>query len=291
MPLVRLPGERITGSWSVEVMGIFKTFLRGLGARPVFRPQGKTDARVYAVGDIHGRVDLLDDLLAKIAADAASAARKTVYIVFLGDLIDRGPDSAAVVERLRTYAPTFAKTVFIAGNHEEVFLRILHGEIDILPDWMKFGGSECIRSYGLDPRSFRRIEPAAALERLRAAVPPAHIDFVESFVDTFQFGDYLFVHAGIRPGVDLIEQDQFDLRWIREPFLSGEDEHGMLVVHGHTIVSEVDERTNRIAIDTGAYRSGILTALVVENDRRWYLETAGAKASDVDAQSEAGEPE
>lgn len=234
------------------------------------------------MGDIHGRIDLLDQMLALIEADCASRSPKETYIVFLGDLIDRGPDSAAVVERLRTYAPEFAKPIFIAGNHEEVYLRILGGEIEILPDWLQFGGGECIQSYGLDPAALGRMEPGSALEKLKAAVPQAHIDFVESFCDTFRFGDYLFVHAGIRPGIDLVEQDPFDLRWIREPFLSGKEEHGLLVVHGHTIVAAVDERPNRIGIDTGAYRSGVLTVLAVEDGERRYLATA------ADADSGAG---
>ena len=117
------------------------------------------------------------------------------------------------------------------------------------------------------------MEPAAAVERLRSQVPPAHIEFIESFADTFRFGDYLFVHAGIRPGVPIEDQDKADLRWIREPFLTDSKEHGCVVVHGHTIVEQVEERRNRIGIDTGAYQSGILTALAIEYDRRWFLDT------------------
>ena len=258
-------------------MGLFRRLSQG--RKGGFRPRGKAGARAYAVGDIHGRLDLLDRLLEMIDADSASRPELKTYIVFLGDLIDRGPDSAGVVERLRNYSPAFARPIFIAGNHEEVFLRILHGEIDILPDWLQFGGAECIRSYGLDPKALARMEPHEALEQLKAAVPASHVEFVESFCDTFRFGDYLFVHAGIRPGVDLNEQDQFDLRWIREPFLSGEEEHGVMIVHGHTIAPAVDERPNRIGIDTGAYHSGILTALAVEDEQRWYLATTSAEAA------------
>ncbi|MEA3032392.1 MAG: serine/threonine protein phosphatase 1, partial [Sphingomonadales bacterium] len=114
-----------------------------------------------------------------------------------------------------------------------------------------------------------------ALTLLRAHVPRGHIEFLESFGDTFSFGDYLFVHAGIRPGIGLDDQARRDLRWIREPFLSDAKEHGFVVVHGHTIVPDVEERPNRIGIDTGAYRSGILTALAVEDEERWYLSTGG----------------
>jgi serine/threonine protein phosphatase 1 len=236
-------------------------------------PRGKEGARAYAVGDIHGRLDLLEALLATIEADISARPRRRNYVVFLGDLIDRGPDSAGVVERLRTYQPSYARPIFRAGNHEEVLLRMLAGDKEILPSWLKFGGAECARSYGLDPDALRRVDEEGALQLLQAKVPRSHRDFIESFADTFSFGDYLFVHAGIRPGIAIEEQNRYDLRWIREPFLSDAKEHGCVVVHGHTIVGRVEERPNRIAIDTGAYHSGVLTALAVEDEQRWYLST------------------
>lgn len=244
-------------------------------------PRGTPGARAYAVGDIHGRLDLLDALLAKIEADIAARDARRTFIVFLGDLIDRGADSAGVVERLRTYRPRGARPIFLAGNHEEVMLEILGGRADILPDWMKFGGAECVASYGVDVDRLRRMDEHAAVELLRKAVPPAHIKFLESFGDTFRFGDYLFVHAGIRPGLNLETQDRRDLRWIREPFLSDGKEHGFVVVHGHTIGESVEERANRIGIDTGAYRTNILTAVAVEDDRRWYLSTAPGSSDEA----------
>ena len=237
-------------------------------------PRGKEGARAYAVGDIHGRLDLLDDLLAKIEADIAARPRRRNFIIFLGDLIDRGQDSAGVDERLRNYQPRHGRPIFLAGNHEEVLLRLLVGDKDILASWLKFGGAECARSYGLDPDALRRVDEEGALQLLQAKVPRSHREFLESFADTFSFGDYLFVHAGIRPGIAIEDQARYDLRWIREPFLSDAKEHGCVVVHGHTIVSRVEERPNRIAIDTGAYHSGVLTALAVEDGRRWYLSTA-----------------
>ena len=259
-------------------MSFFKALSDSLlGTRNIVR-RGKSGARAYAVGDIHGRLDLLDLLLAKIAEDIGARPGKRTYIVFLGDLIDRGPDSAGVVERLLNYRPDFATPIFLAGNHEEVMLRALKGEPDILGDWLKFGGAECLASYGIDAAALSRMEADKAAELLRSKVPSAHIDFLEGFADTFRFGDYLFVHAGIRPGIPLEEQDQFDLRWIREPFLSGSHEHGPMVVHGHTIVSEVEERAHRICIDTGAYHSGILTAVGIEDDQRWYLSATADSA-------------
>jgi serine/threonine protein phosphatase 1 len=246
------------------------------------RPVGSPGARAYAIGDIHGRLDLLDGLLARIEADIAERRSKRNFIIFLGDLIDRGPESAGVVERLRTFRPSWAKPIFLAGNHEEVLLSMLAGEKGILPSWLKFGGVECARSYGIDPTALKRLDEEAALQLLQAKVPRAHREFLEGFADTFRFGDYLFVHAGIRPGIAIEDQARFDLRWIREPFLTDAKDHGFVVVHGHTIVGRVEERPNRIAIDTGAYHSGVLTALVVEDDKRRYLAT-GAETANADS--------
>lgn len=254
-------------------MGLLNKFSFGLLGEEE-SPRGKAGARAYAVGDIHGRLDLLDALLRRIDEDMDKRRPKKTFIVFLGDLIDRGPDSAGVVERLRTWRPRHGRPIFLSGNHEEVLLRILGGDATIVPDWLKFGGAECARSYGIDVDALRRMEDEAAIEAIRAKVPRAHREFLGNFADTFRFGDYLFVHAGIRPGLPVEDQDPHDLRWIREPFLGDAKEHGFVVVHGHTMVPEVDERPNRIAIDTGAYHSGILTALGIEDRERWLLSTA-----------------
>lgn len=250
-------------------------------------PRGKEGCRAYAVGDIHGRLDLLDRLIENIEADMASRERRRTFIIFLGDLIDRGPESAGVVERLRTYRNPDAKLVFLGGNHEEVLLNILAGQRGVLPSWLKFGGMECAASYGIDPEELRGMHEDLALDLVRAKVPRAHREFLDSFADTFSFGDYLFVHAGIRPGVAVDEQSRKDLRWIRDPFLSDAKEHGFVVVHGHTIVERVEERPNRIAIDTGAYHSGVLTALAIEDDRRWFLTGAESDAAEERVESEA----
>lgn len=261
-------------------------FFRKLPRPSDARPEGLAGRRAYAIGDIHGRLDLLDELLSHIEADARGRPPVDTYVVFLGDLIDRGPDSAGVVERLRTYSPLFAKPIFIIGNHEEVLLRVLDGEAQVFKDWLSFGGAECVRSYGLNPKELNRMEAADAIQRLREAVPRDHVEFLESFVDTFRFGSYLFVHAGIRPDVQLQDQSEFDLRWIREPFLSHKNDHGVVVVHGHTIVPEIDERTNRICIDTGAYASGVLTALAIEGHDRWYLSARGESEPSGEASTE-----
>jgi serine/threonine protein phosphatase 1 len=258
-------------------MGLVDRLRRMVAAAPP-AVRGAADARAYAIGDIHGRLDLLDRLLALIEADAAGRPRRRTFLIFLGDLIDRGPSSKGVVERLRTLRPEWAKPVFLAGNHEEVMQRVLAGEEGVLPSWLKFGGAECLESYGIDPEALKRLDETVAIRKVQAGIPRAHAEFLAGFGDTFRFGDYLFVHAGIRPGLPVEHQQVKDLRWIRDPFLSDAKEHGFVVVHGHTITDAVEERGNRIGIDTGAYVSGRLTAIAIEDERRWYLSTGGEPA-------------
>lgn len=239
--------------------------------------------RLYAVGDVHGRDDLLEQLLERIESDNAARKPAKTVLLFLGDLIDRGPSSAQVIERLSSYQPEGFRLVFLSGNHEEVLLSILDGEMRLLPEWLRFGGAECLASYGVDQDKIRRIEPRRALPMIRDAIPAKHVEFVRAFDDTFRAGGYLFVHAGIRPGVPLEEQSQSDLRWIREPFLSDGAEHGFLVVHGHTVREEVEERVNRIGIDTGAYRHGVLTAIGLEGADRWFVQATDSAATESDS--------
>jgi len=239
-------------------------------------PAGARGWRAYVVGDLHGRLGLLEQLLDKIHEDIERRPARKVLLVFVGDLIDRGPNSAQVVERLRIYERPGIRTVFLLGNHEEVLLRILAGEPDLIEKWRSFGGSECLKSYGVDPAALSGLDDEDALAVVTRAIPRKHVEFLESFDDSCRFGDYLIVHAGIRPGVEFDQQRQADLRWIRDPFLFDETDHGFVVVHGHTIRPEVEMRPNRIGIDTGAYRSGILTALAIEGSDSWLLDTRTA---------------
>ena len=241
--------------------------------RGIAEPSVPAGYRVYGIGDIHGRLDLLNDTLSRIEADIDGRPRADNIIVFLGDLIDRGPASAEVVERLRTYRREGVRTVFLSGNHEEVLLRLIRGESRFLRDWLSFGGAECARSYGVSSTALGRMDADQAVVHLRQKIPDNHRRFLEGFVDTFRIGSYLFVHAGVRPGVPLSEQTQSDLRWIRGPFLENDDDHGFIVVHGHTIAGEIDVRANRVGIDTGAYRTGVLTAMGLEGKERWFLQT------------------
>ena len=248
-----------------------RLFSKKASPRQAVGPAGN---RAYAIGDIHGRLDLLERLLAQVEADNAERPTATSWLVFLGDLIDRGPDSRGVIERLAASPPGFARPVFIKGNHEEVFLSVLEGDHRGLKEWLAYGGSECAESYGLSMGWMLNATSAEIMERLIAQVPRAHVRFLAEMADSFRFGDYLFVHAGIRPGVALEQQSSRDLRWIREGFLDDRRDHGMVVVHGHTIVERPQEHPNRIALDTGAYRSGRLTAIGLEAGERWFIEAS-----------------
>jgi serine/threonine protein phosphatase 1 len=256
---------------------VLRKLFSGLTASAGKERGGKPGARAYAVGDVHGCLRLLDELLAKIEADLAERPVSEAFLIFVGDLIDRGPDSAGVVERLRRYSYPGVKPIFLMGNHEEYLLKVLSCEPGKLDTWLSYGGKECVRSYGLSPEKLSAMPEGEAMLLVRRTVPDKHRHFLSSFADTFRFGDYLFVHAGLRPGVPLAEQSRADLRWIREPFLEDGGDHGFLIVHGHTIVDEVEERPNRIGIDTGAYRTGVLTAMVIEGSGRRYLSTAGIR--------------
>lgn len=255
-------------------MTAFANFWRKPRAALAGDPAIPDGRRVYAIGDVHGRDDLLARLLARIEDDNVSRGPAATTIVFLGDLIDRGPASRQVIERAMTYRPSGIATVFIAGNHEDVLCRILGGDHRLITDWLRFGGAECANSYGLDGERLRLLDPGKAAADLRAAIPRSHQAFLESFCDTLSAGDYLFVHAGIRPGIPIERQRVEDLRWIRGPFLDFDGRHEQFVVHGHTISAEVDEAPGRIGIDTGAYASGVLTAIGLEGTERWVLQAA-----------------
>lgn len=246
-------------------------FRREAAVRPVF--SGPTGERLYAVGDIHGRLDLLDDLLNRIVEDLERQPVKTARLVFLGDFVDRGPNSAGVIDRLSQLARSNVKTHFLMGNHEEMLLRVLAGEPSITYDWLRFGGDACAESYGLSPTLLATMDETQIVSLLRQAFVESHLVFLQELDNFARFGDFLLVHAGIRPGVKIKDQQAVDLRWIRAPFLTDRRNHGVMVLHGHTTTDGVDHRSNRIGIDTGAYRTGILTAAVVESTDIRFLST------------------
>lgn len=229
--------------------------------------------RVYAFGDIHGRYDLLEELFQLTSRDYQNRGRARTTMVFLGDLIDRGPDSRRVVERLMALAQTPLPTVFLMGNHEELLLNLYDGDEALGGVFHRAGGRATLLSYGVDPELYDNSEPQELPAMARAHVPEEHIAFIRSFDNQWRCGDYSFVHAGFRPGVPLENQTATDMRWIRREFIESDYDFGAMVVHGHTITKEVDEQINRIGIDTGAFNSGVLTALRIEGRERWYLQT------------------
>lgn len=235
--------------------------------------------RVYAVGDIHGRLDLLDDLLARMEADDRRRGAADTLVIFLGDLIDRGPDSSGVVERLMTLSEDTDKVRFLLGNHEEVFLKAMAGDKKALPFFLRIGGKPTVLSYGVTEAEYVASDYSALLELLRSRVPQPHIEFISSFEDLIVIGDYAFVHAGVRPDVPLEAQTPATLRWIRDEFLKHGQPFEKIIVHGHTIFDDVEEAAGRIGIDTGAYASGRLTAMAFEGSERWILQTEGAEGS------------
>ncbi|MES2441422.1 MAG: metallophosphoesterase family protein [Pseudomonadota bacterium] len=230
--------------------------------------------RLYAIGDIHGRDDLLAELLGRIDADNAGRAPSETSLIFLGDLIDRGPDSAQVVDRLIRLKAEHPRTRFLLGNHEEVFLQALRdGGIGALRYSLRIGGDATVMSYGLTDQEYKRTSFEELFRIVRERVPPAHLEFMEGFEDMIVIGDYAFVHAGVEPGTPLAQQKISDLRWIRNDFLDFRGTLEKIVVHGHSIADEVEVRPHRIGLDTGAYASGVLTAMGFEGGERWLVQT------------------
>jgi serine/threonine protein phosphatase 1 len=228
--------------------------------------------RLYAIGDIHGRLDLLRELHALIAGDAATFDGERT-LVYLGDYIDRGPASREVIdELLDAPLPGFA-AVHLLGNHEQTLLDFLQYPQQAA-GWLAWGGRETLQSYGVrPPPDFMRADIELLRDQFQARLPDRHVAFFRGMPLTHVAGDYLFVHAGIRPGVPLQEQDDSDLLWIRRDFTASEEVHEHVVVHGHSINEEVEMRPNRIGIDTGAFYTGVLTCLVLEGAERRLLQT------------------
>lgn len=242
--------------------------------RPIDTARVPAGMRIYAIGDIHGRNDLLQQLLAQIDADDAKRGSADTQIIFLGDLMDRGPDSAGVVETAMALRRTGRKVHFLMGNHEEVFVRACRKrDSKVTRFFLRIGGEATVLSYPISRAEYITLDMDQLSDRLTTLVPQEHLDFIDSFEDQIIIGDYAFVHAGIRPGVPLSQQKPSDLRWIREEFVDQRGDLEKIIVYGHTIYEDVEERGSRIGIDTGAYASDKLTALALEGGERWYLQT------------------
>jgi len=227
---------------------------------PASLPDG---VRIYAIGDIHGRSDLLSWLLRRIEADCRQRPVERAITVFVGDYIDRGPHSRDVIDLLLRWRER-NDAVFLRGNHETFLPRFL-SDSKTLDDWRRCGGLETLLSYGLQPTiNPDRDEQARLADQLADSLPKEHLDFLQSLDPFYSCGDFFFVHAGIRPGVPIGEQAEEDLLWIREEFLAYEQPFEQFVVHGHTPVKVTDLRSNRINIDTGAFATGRLACIVIE---------------------------
>ncbi|MEH6790777.1 metallophosphoesterase family protein [Parasphingorhabdus sp.] len=243
-------------------------------ARPIENATVPEGRRVYAIGDVHGRNDLLLQLIEKIIEDDGARDKVESEIIFLGDLVDRGPDSAGVLDTAMQLKAELGNVRFLMGNHEEVYLAAATGDEKSVRFFNRIGGRETILSYDISLKEYIELDIAQLAQRIPALFPRHHVDFVAGFEDKIIIGDYAFVHAGVRPGVALDQQRTKDLRWIRDDFLAAEDAHEKVIVYGHTISDEVVEAGNRIGIDTGAYHSNKLTALALQGSERWYLDTA-----------------
>ncbi|KKB75927.1 hypothetical protein VW35_19470 [Devosia soli] len=238
------------------------------GKRPV--SSGNSAARVtletqpdviYAIGDIHGCLDKLKRLEALISADAAGIAGEKL-IITLGDYVDRGPNSAQTLNWLAKAPPDGFKRLCLRGNHEALFLQAIENP-RTARNWLQWGGKETLLSYGIDSATFQRMGAKSQLQVMQGMVPEEHVTFLKSCPIMVGVGEFLFVHAGIRPGLSLAQQRDEDLIWIRDPFLIKDHGLGIRVVHGHTPAAEPQITSFRIGIDTAAYDGGPLTALKI----------------------------
>jgi serine/threonine protein phosphatase 1 len=236
------------------------------------RPALQEGLRIYAIGDIHGRLDLLNKMLSLISEDLAQyPALRPVY-VFLGDYIDRGRWSRETIDRLIEHRAAH-ESVFLKGNHELIAVNCLSDRSKI-DQWLQLGGMETLASYGLAPELFANRKQIVGTQlAFHQALPRSHLHFFRDLKDSFASGDFFFVHAGIRPNVELSKQTERDLLWIRQEFLASNKDFGKIIIHGHTPTESIEVRPNRINIDTGAFATGRLTCLVIEGETLAMIDT------------------
>lgn len=242
------------------------------GTRPA--PSLPPGTRVYAIGDIHGHLSLLEQIHDLILEDAARMPEARNVVVYLGDYVDRGPDPAGVIERLLAEPLRNFESIYLKGNHEDLLLQFL-ADVSVAPVWFPIGGSDTLESYGVAVPGFVP-EPSALAELQRSfqqKLPSRHLSFFEGLSLSHIEGGYAFVHAGVWPGVPLAQQRPEDLMWIRDEFLYSDEDFGYVVVHGHTPAEYPELQRNRINIDTGAFYTGRLTALVLHGENVAFLNT------------------
>jgi serine/threonine protein phosphatase 1 len=256
--------------------------LRPRRLEPVGKPRTAAGERIYAVGDVHGRMDLLLQLLSQIEQDDSLREPRRKRLIFLGDLIDRGPKSKEVVSLLSQAQRSAKRLLVLMGNHEAALLDTLDGDEDAQKMWLAHGGAATLDSFGINPPE--EGESAASFaDRMKQHLPPALVRWLRNLPLSMQSGSYFFCHAGVRPGVKLAHQRPEDLLWIRRDFLESDGDHGAVIVHGHSVCGDSVEIThNRINLDTGAYNSGILSAIGLQDDEQWVLSTSPAESRSAD---------
>lgn len=239
-----------------------------LGSLPPLRP----GLRIYAVGDIHGRLDLLEAMTARIRREIDELRPERTLEIFLGDYVDRGPQSRGVVEWMAEAPLVADQRICLLGNHEDMMLRALDDR-SVMANWLFNGGGETLLSYGVSARGRGGEAGLIDLQQgFRASLPGTHLEFLAGLPRSIALAPYFFVHAGIRPGRPLDKQDPEDLIWICEPFLHSGEDFGCIVVHGHTPVMNPEVRKNRVNIDTGAVFTGCLTCIVLEGAEQRFLQ-------------------
>ena len=242
----------------------------GPGFKQKPKPKLPDGIRVYAIGDIHGRADLLKNVFGAIDHHLARAGPARALHVFLGDYIDRGPASRQTIDLLIERGRSH-ESIFLKGNHEAFLFEVLQ-DTSKLNLWKEYGGFQTLMSYGLAPSMKPdQDEQRQLVQALVNGMPPDHRRFFGGLRPSFVCGDFFFAHAGVKPGVPLQRQREADLLWIREEFLESEEDFGKVIVHGHTPVIKAEIRPNRINIDTGAYATGILTLLTIEGERLFVI--------------------
>jgi serine/threonine protein phosphatase 1 len=231
------------------------------------------ELRIYAVGDIHGRLDLLGDLIHRISDDASARPGASTRIIILGDFIDRGPASAKIIE-LFTRLKTEPHVIILRGNHETTMLDALGGDHSAMDLWLEHGGLATLESFHADLTKVETDDSRAMIKLARRIIPRRVIVWLRKLPTHIQFGQYYFVHAGIRPGVPLQDQCDEDRLWVRDDFTNDSNDHGAIIVHGHTIYKDgIFFGRNRIGVDTGAYRTGLLSAVALQGDQCWTVDT------------------
>ncbi len=237
------------------------------------RPSLPAELRIYAIGDIHGRLDLLNELLARISSDIALRPTVRPLYVFLGDYIDRGSASCETIDRLIEHGKTH-ESVFLKGNHELIAIKCL-SDRGLFDQWLRLGGLETLVSYGVPAETLANGKQIAELQSaFHGALPQAHFRFFRDLKNSFECGDFFFAHAGVKPNVELSRQKENDLLWIRGEFLTSKDDFGKIIVHGHTPTREIEVGPNRINIDTGAFATGCLSCLVLEGQELSVIDTS-----------------